>query len=207
MILLEQSTSALIHIGPILGTNFLTVQTGVTLSSGTAELFKEGSSSAVAIHGNTWAHINGGVYALTLTSSDTNTAGSLLIHIHAASTQPITVRGLVVPSSVYDGMLSATGLPADITKINGSSTAGANLGASALGVKQLTISSGATTVSIPTNLIETENSFFTGRTLVITSGALAGQATTITAYNGSTKTLTVAALTSAPAASVTAVIV
>jgi hypothetical protein len=51
------------------------------------------------------------------------------------------------------------------------------------------------------------NDFYNGRTVVFTSGALAGQATSISDYVGATQTLTVAALTGAPASGVTLVIV
>ena len=49
--------------------------------------------------------------------------------------------------------------------------------------------------------------FYKGRVIVFTSGTLAGQATSITSYDGATLTATVPALTGAPAATVTAVIV
>lgn len=49
--------------------------------------------------------------------------------------------------------------------------------------------------------------FYKGRVVVFTSGALSGQATSISSYAGATQTLTVVALTGAPAAAVTLVIV
>jgi hypothetical protein len=204
---LKQSTSTIITFGPILGTDFLTPATSVTLSSGTAEIFKSGATSAVQIHGNTWAHVTGGIYRLTLTASNLDTVGPMMIYIHAGSTQPRSVQALVLPVATYDAIVGGGSLPADVLKINGSANSAANLGASALGAVMLTIQSGATTTSIPTNLTATDNNFYAGRTLVITSGALLGQATTITSYNGTTKALTVAAMTAAPGASVTAVIV
>lgn len=207
MLLLKQSTQTVVQFGPILGTDFLTVQTGVSLSSGTAELYKAGGTSAVQIHGNTWAHINGGIYALTLTASNLDTVGPLLIHIHAGSTQPQSVQACVLPATTYDALIGGGALPADVTKINGSANAGANISQAALGQVLLTIQSGATTTSIPTNLTQTANNFYVGRTLIITSGLTQGEAGTITAYNGTTKVLTVNALTSAPGALVTAVIV
>jgi hypothetical protein len=51
------------------------------------------------------------------------------------------------------------------------------------------------------------NDFYNGRVVVFTSGALAGQATSITDYDGASVTLTVVALTGTPASGVTFVIV
>lgn len=86
------------------------------------------------------------------------------------------------------------------------------LAAHAAGVLTVTIGSGASTTSIPFSAVEgttpsATNDHYNGRVLVITSGALAGQATNITDYDGATATATVAALTGAPANGVTAIIV
>lgn len=59
--------------------------------------------------------------------------------------------------------------------------------------------SGSTTTNIVTDLSETTNDHFNGRTITFTGGALYGQSTDITAYNGTTGALTVTALTEAPA--------
>ena len=57
----------------------------------------------------------------------------------------------------------------------------------------------ATTTSFVTDLTEATDDHYIGRTVIFTSGALLGQATDITDYNGTTKALTVTALTEAPA--------
>ena len=57
----------------------------------------------------------------------------------------------------------------------------------------------ATTTSFVTDLTEATDDHYIGRTVIFTSGALEGQATDITDYNGTTKALTVTALTEAPA--------
>lgn len=208
MLFLKKSTQVVVHVGPLVdATDMVTVETAISLSSGTAELYTAGATAAVAIHGNTWAHINGGVYRLTLTATDTGTAGPLLIHIHAAGMVPFALRGQVLDATVYDGLMTGTAIASNVVQLNSDAAAGANLAASAVGITTLTIQSGATTSQIPTNLTQTSNNFFAGRTLVITSGPLAGQAATISAYNGTTKYLTVSALTGTPGAGVSAVIV
>jgi hypothetical protein len=56
-----------------------------------------------------------------------------------------------------------------------------------------------TTTAFTTDLSETTNDHYNGRILTFTSGPLAGQQTTILDYNGTTKVLTVQAMTEAPA--------
>ncbi|CAB4144026.1 hypothetical protein UFOVP469_7 [uncultured Caudovirales phage] len=206
--LLKKSTEVVVHIGPLVdATDMVTVETALTLGSGYAELYTAGATSATAIHANTWAHISGGVYRLTLTSSNTSIVGPLLIHIHPVGAVPIVLRADVLGDTAFNTLTTGSALAANVTQINSDATAAANLASSALGIQTLTVQTGATTTSIPTNLTQTDNNFFAGRTLVITSGTLKGQATTISAYNGTTKYLTVAALTEAPGTAITAVIV
>lgn len=208
MLLLQKSTAVVIHVGPIVdATDFVTVETAISLSSGTAELYTAGATAAVQIHSNTWAHITGGVYRLTLTTANTAVVGPLMINIHASGMVPIQVRAQVLEETAYAALMSGTAIPANITQLNSNATAAANHASAAIGITTLTIQTTATTTSIPTNLTQTDNNFFVGRTLVITSGTLTGQAATITAYNGTTKYLTVGALTAAPGTGVTAVIV
>lgn len=89
---------------------------------------------------------------------------------------------------------------ADATKISGSATAADNLerGAVALVLTAVNDAS-ATTTSFVTDLTEVTDDHYNGRIITFTSGNLAGQATDITDYDGTTKTVTVTALTEAPA--------
>jgi hypothetical protein len=207
MKLLRQSTSVLINVGPILGTDFLTPQTSITLSTNRAELYQAGSNTAIDIAARTWAHIAGGVYALTLTAGDTSVLGPMLIHIHPASAMPLTAEANVLSQGAWDALCAGGQMPADVQKMNGSLTAASNMGAAGLGITRFTVGNSSSTILVSTDLSNSTSSFYVGRTVVFTSGALAGQASAITAYNGSTKQLTVAQLTSAPASGDTAVIV
>lgn len=86
------------------------------------------------------------------------------------------------------------------------------LAAHAAGVLVLVVDAGSTTTSVVFKTVEgaaasATNDFYNGRVIVFTSGALAGQATSISDYVGATKTATVVALTGAPAEDVTGVIV
>jgi len=207
MKLLRQNTQTILLVGPILGTDFLTPQTGVTLSTNHAELFQAGANAAIDISGRTWAHVSNGVYNLTLTAGDLSVLGPTLLHIHAASTTPLKVDTNVLQQAAYDALCGGGNMPSNITQLFGSANAASNLSQGALGAVPVTIQSGATTTIIPTNLTSAISQFYNGRTLVFLTGALAGQAAQITGYNGATKQLTVSAVTSAPANNDTAVIV
>jgi hypothetical protein len=205
--LLRQNTPTLINVGPIVGSDFLTVQTGVTLSVTHAELFQAGSTAAIDISGRTWAHISGGVYQLTLTPGDLSVLGPLLVNIHATATAPFSVHADVLSQAAYDALCGGGGMPSNMMAIFGNSTSAANLSQSALGIVTVTLQAGGTTTILPTNLTSAISQFYVGRTLVFVSGPLAGEASLITGYNGATKQLTVNALTSAPGTGDTAIII
>jgi hypothetical protein len=93
----------------------------------------------------------------------------------------------------------ANKVDANATHLSGSSTAADNLEAGATGLVPSTCAAGSTTTSVVTNLTEATDDHYNGRVITFTSGALLGQSTNITDYNGTTKALTVTALTEAPA--------
>jgi hypothetical protein len=109
----------------------------------------------------------------------------------------------------------ATRVDANVAAVNNSTTGMDKLSAHLPAVLKVVIGIGSTTTSLVLNATtgidgaapSAVNDFFNGRVIVFTSGALAGQATSISDYVGSTVTLTVVALTSAPSAADTAVIV
>lgn len=205
---LKYATQSIVNVGPFVdATDGVTPETALTLSSGVAELYSPGAVATIDVSGRTWAHIAYGMYRITLTAADLTYTGSMVLHLHPSGARPVLTEILAVASGTFEGWLSGSAVAANMSQINGNSTAASNLGSSALGLTALTVQTGSSTTQILTNLTESVNNHFAGRTLVFTSGTLAGQATTITAYNGTTKTLTVAAVTSAPAAAVTAVIV
>lgn len=117
-----------------------------------------------------------------------------------ADTDDIQTR---IPAALVSGRMDS-----EVSSIGTSTTAATNLSASALGIVSTSVNdASATTTSFVTALTETTTDHYKGRIIVFTSGAVAGQATDITAYNGTTKAVTVTALTEAPANSVTFVIV
>lgn len=87
----------------------------------------------------------------------------------------------------------------ELDKIDYRSDSYAKLEASAGTIVNSTATSGShSTTTMITNLTETQNDHFNGRVIVFTNGTLSGQATNITDYDGTTKTLTFTAVTQAP---------
>jgi hypothetical protein len=201
--ILRKSTQVKVRIGPAVavGDGFTPV-TGLTLSGADeAELLKADGAATVSISGATFAAITGadGWYDLTLTTSHTDTAGTLDVVINDDSLiLPIFARFQVVEQAVYDALYAtgAEGVPASFA------AAFANLFASSEGIVVSTCASGSTASVIQTNLTEATDNHYKRRTLVFTGGALKGQAAAIPdgGYNGTTKAITLAtALTEAPA--------
>lgn len=83
--------------------------------------------------------------------------------------------------------------------VAGSATAATNAARGFQGLVLGTAVTGTlTTTAFTTSLTEATDDHYNGRTLTFTSGVLAGQMTTITDYNGTTKAVTVSAMTEAP---------
>lgn len=115
-------------------------------------------------------------------------------------TQDIQSR---IPAALVSGRMSS-----DMVAISGSTTAADNQEQAALAVVLGSAVTGTlSTTQMKTDLTETTNDHYVGRVVVWTSGALAGQASVISAYNGTTKLLTYATTTDAPSNTDTFVIV
>lgn len=147
-----------------------------------------------------------GVYSLLVDEDTTITSGAdseeYCVHITHAGMAPVTRTIELFRRDTTSGqtLTVTSGLAsANAAQISGSSAAADNLEGGAIALVLSTCSTGSTTTSIVTNLTEATNDHYNGRALVFTSGALAGQGTSITDYNGTTKTLTVVALTESPA--------
>jgi hypothetical protein len=224
---LKQSTATTVVIGPFVDeTDQKTPETTLDLSTADyAELFKHNSGTTVDFSGVTATAVTGanGMYSIPLTASHTDTLGQLTLYIADTSLcLPRVEHFQVLPANVYDSLFgsdllqvdlaqvnnavaasafvnsNSDGFNADVTRISTSSAAADNLEAGGLGVVQGECGTGSTLTSIITTLTEATSDHYNGRKIVFITGALAGQAADITDYSGTTKTLTVSQLTSAP---------
>lgn len=109
---LRANTQTVVQIGPFVdvGDGF-TPETGVALTTADeAELLKHGATSTVDISGATWAAITGcdGYYALTLTTSHTDTEGALMVVVQDDSVcLPVRAEFQVLSEAAYDSLYAA----------------------------------------------------------------------------------------------------
>ena len=170
-------------------------KTGV--SSATCYWIAEGDSSptqlTISVSGTVGTYLSGGlkevdatnmpgVYELGIPDAclDNTSDGSVLIMLKGTDLVPVLIE-------------------IELDKIDYRSDSYAKLEASAGTIVNSTATSGShSTTTMITNLTETQNDHFNGRVIVFTNGTLSGQATNITDYNGTTKTLTFTAVTQSP---------
>jgi hypothetical protein len=137
-----------------------------------------------------------GVYLFDMATAETNAD---FIILQAKTT---TTGIAILPVLIY------TGISADMASISGSSTAADKLEASALTIEVAAAAAGTlSTTQMTTTLTEATSSHYIGRVIIWTSGVLLRQASPITAYDGGTKMLTFTAVTEAPTAGDTFIIV
>lgn len=156
-----------------LGVNIVQISTDATAADN-AELFFDGTGYA----GGTTKL---GVDVVSI-SSDTTAADNL---------------ELMFDGTGYAG--GTTKLAVNAVALSGSTAAADNAEAGYTGVVTGTAITGTlSTTAFTTDLTEATNDHYTGRIVTFTSGVLAGQQREITGYNGTTKAITVAAMTDAP---------
>jgi hypothetical protein len=197
---LKQSTTTNIKLGPFVDqADGVTPETALTP---TVKLSKNGGVLAARNSATATAHDADGYYTVELNATDTNTLGRLQVSVvSAAAHLPVLQNYTVLAANVYDSLIGGGDLlQVDVQELNGSTAPADNLQAGAEGIVTGTIGSGSTASSFVTNLSEVTNEHYKGAMVVMRTGALAGMRLRITAYNGSTKALSVTNFTSdAPA--------
>lgn len=139
------------------------------------------------------------------TAASVNQTGDAYARLGAPAGASVSADVAAVKAVLPSALTSGGNIKADALALNGSTTAAANLAASAASIGRGTVGSSATTTSIPTSALTPSASVsdeFAGRTIIFdadtSSTELRGQAATISASDA-TGTLTVSALTTAPA--------
>lgn len=119
-----------------------------------------------------------------------------------------TVDSQTIVAVLFTFSIENRNIKADVVKINNVAGSAVNLERSASAIHRGSITNTSTsTALIDSGLTEAANDHWKGRIVLFTSGTLLGQATDITAFTASSDTLTVSALTGAPANGDTYVIV
>jgi hypothetical protein len=106
---LRQSTAVAPVVGPFLGTDGLTPNTGLADQSANARLVKAGAGSAFAAA--SWAHDALGHYLVGLSTAHTDTLGRLRLAFSLPATYaPVWEDFTVLSAAVYDSLFGATAL-------------------------------------------------------------------------------------------------
>lgn len=130
---LKQSTAVTVIIGPFIDdTDGKTLETGLTVTSMTADLFKDDAtevSITITASGgsNDCVHVAQGLYSLELTTTDTNTLGYLRLMVSISGALPVWEDFVVLPANVYDTMYGSEKFDVNVAEISDDSTAADNL--------------------------------------------------------------------------------
>lgn len=129
--------------------------------------------------------------ALTAALSTPGSVGKLIVDNLNATISSIVA---LLPAALVGGRMSS-----NVGSISTSTDAADKLEASTETIEiGVAIAGTLTTVAMTTNLTETTNDHYNGRTIIWTSGVLLRQATAIESYNGTSKKLTYTAVTDSP---------
>lgn len=167
-----------------------------------SEVSKDAGTFADCTNEATEIATSSGIYYLDLTSTEMN-ADTVSVQVKSSTTGAKTTVIVLYPQEAGD-------IKVDVQSINASTTAAAAqqaLADTAVSASVDTATLAASTTEFETSLTSSvATDFYKGRSIIFTSGALANQATRITAstYTANSKVkMTVVALTAAPANSVT----
>lgn len=123
MYIIRQSTAIDVAVGPFLdSTDGVTVESGLTITQPDIRLSKNGAAFAQKSAAQTASHMENGYYSVNLSTTDTNTVGTLRLHVNETGGLPVWLEFQVVEEAIYDALYaaSATGLlPANVTQFNG----------------------------------------------------------------------------------------
>lgn len=206
---LKQSTAVDLPIGPFLdSTDGNTVESGLTLTQPDIRLKKNGGAWAQKSAAQTLSHEEAGWYEVSLSATDTDTLGLLMLAVHESGALPVWREFMVVPANIYDSLISGSDflqadlqqwrgtqptalsgsnyVQADVLAANGGTGGARWLAAMALRHSVSLQGATSTTATLDTGANAT-NQFFRGCILIIFSGTGSGQARRVLSYDGTTK--------------------
>jgi len=198
MMLLRQSSTVTVLAGPLLDPS--DGVTAVTAGTPTFSLSKNGGTLAARSSATAVAHDADGFWAVELDATDTGTLGRLRVETSDAATYlPVWEDYMIVPQAIYDALVADSDtLPVDMTQILGSAALPVTLQRLLQQMTVVTVGAGSTTKTIVTDAAETTADHYVPGVLSFSTGALAGQKTMISGYDGA-GSFSVEALSEAPA--------
>lgn len=103
---LKQSTAVDIPIGPFLDSaDGNTEKTGLTLTQPDIRLKKNGGNWAQKSAAQTLSHEEAGWYECSLSTTDTDTLGTLVLSVHESGALPVWREFMVVAANIYDSVI------------------------------------------------------------------------------------------------------
>ena len=121
---LKQSTSVTVTFGPFVdATDGVTPETALTITQPDIQLSKNGGAFAQCSAAGTLVHDADGWYPKTLSTTDTNTLGSLVVQIYESGALPVWREFMVVPAQVWDSLFGADVLQVDVAQWLGTAAA------------------------------------------------------------------------------------
>ncbi len=155
-----------------------------------------------AMIGTNSAALASEVTAARMSELDAGTGGKMANQVDIIQTDTSTDIPALLPSALINGKMDS-----DMEAINDDTAAAVSLKTSMGQVISGAAEGTPTVTTIQTDLAETQDDIYIGRTVIFTSGAAKDEATDITDYTGSTGTLEVTALANAPASTDTFIII
>ena len=121
---LKQSTAVTVKMGPFLdSTDGNTQETALTISQADIRLSKNGGAYAQTNNVAGATHDEKGNYGVPLDTTDTNTLGTLRVHIHETGALAVWQDFMVVPANVWDSLFGADALQVDVAQWLGTAAA------------------------------------------------------------------------------------
>src|SRR3989304_6070367 len=117
---LKQSTAVTVKMGPFLDSvDGNTQETLLTISQADIRLTKNGGAYAQTNNVAGATHDEKGNYGVPLDTTDTNTLGTLRVHIHETGALAVWQDFMVVTANVWDSLFGADAIQVDLTQIVG----------------------------------------------------------------------------------------
>ena len=106
---LRQSTAQTVRFGPFLDiTDGVTEEVALTITPALRRLSKDGGAFGAASGAVDAIHDSDGWYSASLTTTDTNTVGELILNVQVPATHlPVWMRWWVLEEAVYDAIFGA----------------------------------------------------------------------------------------------------
>lgn len=114
---LRQSTAVEVPVGPFVDeTDGRTIESALTLTQPDIRLKKGGAAWAQKSAAQTLSHEENGWYEVSLSTTDTDTLGALMLAINEAGALPVWREFMVVTQQVWDSLFSTDLLQVDVAQ-------------------------------------------------------------------------------------------